>query len=209
MIRVTVVDDHPAMREGLSTVLEAQNDISVVGMAGTAEEAVSLIDRFAPDIVILDVRLPGMDGLDACRVIVERYPRVRVSLVTGLRDEHTMMKAFAAGAKGFVSKEATPETIRQSVRIVAAGGTFIDPFLAGKLVRSASRSRKTEGRYGLTFQERRVLEFLPQGMTNKQIANALDVSPNTVKTHLRNAMRKLHVTDRSQAAAFVEREGIL
>lgn len=209
MIRVVVVDDHPAMCEGLSTLLGAQDDISVVGQAATAEEALPLLDRVSPDVVILDVRLPGMDGLDACRVIVERYPRVRVSLVTGLRDEHTMMKAFGAGAKAFVTKEATPDTIRQSVRIAASGGTFIDPFLAGKVLKSASRSRKTEGRYGLTYQERRVLELLPGGLTNKQIASALDLSPNTVKTHLRNAMRKLQVTHRTQAAAFVEREGMV
>jgi DNA-binding NarL/FixJ family response regulator len=208
VITVFVVDDHPALREGLSALLTVDDDLSVVGDAGTAEDALPAIERLGPEVVLLDVRLPGMDGVEACRALAERQPQVKVSIFTGLRDQPTMMKAFAAGAKGYVVKEAMPDTIRHAVRVVASGGMFIDPYLAGKLVSAASHRRGRVGPYGLTHQERRVLELLPEGLSNRQIAKALDLSPNTVKTHLRNAMRKLQVSDRSLAAAFVTREGL-
>jgi DNA-binding NarL/FixJ family response regulator len=119
-----------------------------------------------------------------------------------------MLRAFAAGAKGFLVKESDPEVLRQALRMVAAGNTFVDPQVAGKLVAVATKGRRARGPYGLTLQEMRVLELLPKGLSNREIGTELSVSVETVKTHVRNAMRKLQVGDRAEAAAIAIREGL-
>lgn len=207
MIRVFLVDDHPLVREGVSAVLASEHDVSVVGEAASAEQALTAVARTEPDVVLVDIRLPGMDGIDACQILRERHPAVKVIVVTGYRNGNLMIRAFDAGAKGFLIKESPADMLRQAVHVVAAGGTFVDPQVAGKLVAVATRGRRGRGPYGLTAQEMRVLELLPKGLNNREIGNELGLSPETVKTHLRHAMRKLQATDRTQAAAIVMREG--
>jgi two-component system response regulator DevR len=207
-VRVLVVDDHPVVREGIAAALADDPEFTVVGQVGTAEQALVEVARLEPDVVVLDIRLPGMGGVEACGLVSERYPRVRVVALTSFACEHTMLAAFAAGAKGFAVKESEPALLRQAVRTVAAGAVHVDPWMAAKLVAMATKGRRAQGPHGLTGMEVRVAGMLPQGLTNRQIGARLHISEQTVKTHMRNLMRKLEVRDRTEAAAMVQREGI-
>lgn len=208
MIRILVVDDHPVVREGLVTVLSDEPDFVVAGQAATAAEALSEAARVRPDVVVMDVRLPDRTGVEACADLARLAPGVRVVMLTSFPNDGVMMGSFAAGARGFVLKESQPAVIRQAVRTVAEGGTYADPKVAGKLVALATRGRRAKGPFDLTLQEMRVLELLPRGLTNHEIGDRLGIGENTVKTHLRNLMRKLDARDRVEAAAIALREGL-
>lgn len=208
MIRILVVDDHPVVREGLIAILGDDPEFAVCGQAGTATEAVNEATRLRPDVVVLDVRLPGATGVEVCKDLSTTVPTARVVMLTSFPNDGVMMNAFAAGARGFVLKESDPAVIRQSVRTVAEGATFADPKVAGKLVALATRGRRAKGPFDLTLQEMRVLELLPRGLTNHEIGDRLGIGENTVKTHLRNLMRKLGARDRVEAAAIALREGL-
>lgn len=208
MIRILVVDDHPVVREGLVSVLGVEADLAVVGQAGTAPDAVAAAVRLQPDVIVMDVRLPGATGIDTCVELAARVPATRVIVLTSYPNDGVMMSAFAAGAQGFVLKKSEPAIIRDAVRTVAGGATFADPNVAGKLIALASRGRRAKGPFDLTLQEMRVLELLPRGLTNHEIGDRLGIGENTVKTHLRNLMRKLQARDRVEAAAIALREGL-
>jgi DNA-binding NarL/FixJ family response regulator len=203
-----LVDDHPVVREGVAAVLNLDSDCEVVGSAGSVKDAMASMDRIQPDVITIDVRLPDMDGIDACEMIRMQHPQVRILVLTRFANERVMMRAFRGGAHGFLVKESDPVVLRQAVRVVGAGGTFVDPRLADKLVLAATRGRRAPGPYGLTPQELRVVGLLPRGLSNQEIGLELGISTETVKTHLRNAMRKLQVDDRAAAAAFATREGL-
>lgn len=207
-IRIMVVDDHPVVREGVAAVLSDEPDFTVVGQLGTAEQALEELARNEPDVLVLDIRLPGMHGTEACELVTRRYPRVRVIALTSFANESTMLAAFAAGAKGFAVKESEPSVLRQAVRTVTSGGIYIDPRVAGKLVTLATKGRRAKGPHGLTLMEMRVADLLPKGLTNREIGRQLGISEQTVKTHLRNLMRKLGARDRTEAAALAQREGL-
>ena len=207
MIRVLVVDDHPVVREGLIAILDAP-DLEVCGQAGDGAHALAEAARLRPDVVVLDVRLPGATGVEVCAELAARIPGARVVMLTSFPNDGVMMGSFAAGARGFVLKESDPAVIRQAVRTVADGSTYADPKIAGKLVALATRGRRAKGPFDLTLQEMRVLELLPRGLTNNEIGDRLGIGENTVKTHLRNLMRKLDARDRVEAAAIALREGL-
>lgn len=208
MTDVLLVDDHPVVREGVAGVLTTDPDINVVAEAGNADEAFAALKCHAPDVVMIDVRLPGLDGIDCCGSIVTSHPRTRVIVLTRFANESVMLRAFTAGARGFVVKESEPAIFRQAVRSVASGGIFLDPRVTGKLIAIATKGRKAKGPYGLTIQQMRVLELLPKGLSNREIGKELGISDQTVKTHLRHAMRKIQAADRSEAAAIVIAEGL-
>jgi two-component system response regulator DevR len=208
VIRILVVDDHPVVREGLIAILGDDPGFAVCGQAGTATDAIAEAERLRPDVVVLDVRLPGATGIEVCADLAARVPTARVVMLTSFPNDGVMMNAFAAGARGFVLKESEPAVIRQAVRTVADGATFADPKVAGKLVALATRGRRAKGPFDLTLQEMRVLELLPRGLTNNEIGDRLGIGENTVKTHLRNLMRKLGARDRVEAAAIALREGL-
>jgi DNA-binding NarL/FixJ family response regulator len=208
MIRILVVDDHPVVREGLIAILDDGNGFRVCGQAGSGPEALAEARRLRPDVVVLDVRLPGATGVEVCSELSESVPAARVVMLTSFPNDGVMMSAFAAGARGFVLKESEPAVIRDAVRSVAGGATYADPKVAGKLVALATRGRRAKGPYDLTLQEMRVLELLPRGLTNHEIGDHLGIGENTVKTHLRNLMRKLGARDRVEAAAIALREGL-
>lgn len=203
-----MVDDHPVVREGIVAILGAEPDFDVVGQAPTGELALSEVERSSPDVVVLDVRLPGMSGTDTCAALTSKHAGIRVLMLTSFPSENLILSAFTAGAKGFAVKESEPAVLRGAVRTVAAGGTFVDPKTAGKLVMLATKGRRAKGPFGLTLQELRVVSFLPRGLTNRQIGKELGISEQTVKTHLHNAMKKLRATDRAEAARIVAREGL-
>jgi DNA-binding NarL/FixJ family response regulator len=209
VIRILLVDDHPTVREGIAAVLADEPEFEVIGEAGTGEQALRETALRHPDVVILDVRLPDCDGLKVCEMVLKRQPGTRVLIFTSAGDETTMLAAFAAGARGFMVKESDPTALRLAVRYVAEGGTFVDPRVAGKLVAFAAKGLPAKGPHGLSSQEMRVLRFLPLGYSNREIGFELGISEETVKTHVRNTLRKLGVGDRAKAAAMAQREGLL
>jgi DNA-binding NarL/FixJ family response regulator len=209
MARVLLVDDHPVVREGLATILRSEHDIDVVAEADSIEDAVELVSSASPDVAVLDYRLPGMSGVDGCAHLLSRTAGLRVVVLTSFPNESVMLKAFAAGARGFVAKGSAPHVLRTAVRSVAAGGTFVDPSLAGTLVAAAIKGRRAVGPFGLSRTELRVLELLGDGQPNQAIARELDVSVPTVKTHVQHVLRKLGATDRYAAVAVARREGLL
>lgn len=208
MIRVLIVDGQPVVREGLISILTSDPGLVVCGQAGTAPEAVAEAVRLSPHVVVLDGRIPGATGVELCAELAARAPSARVVMLTSFPNDGVMVNAFSAGARGFVLKESDPAVIRQAVRSVAEGVTFADPKVADKLVALATRGRRAKGPFDLTLQEMRVLELLPRGLTNHEIGDRLGIGENTVKTHLRNLMRKLNARDRVEAAAIALREGL-
>jgi DNA-binding NarL/FixJ family response regulator len=209
MTRVLLVDDHPVVREGLATILRADEEIEVVAEAESIEDADDLVASSNPDVAVLDYRLPGMTGVDGCAHLLARSPRLRVIVLTSFPNESVMLKAFAAGARGFIAKDSAPHVLRTAVRSVAGGGSFVDPSLAGKLIASTIRGRRAVGPFGLSRTELRVLELLGDAQPNQAIARELDISVPTVKTHVQHVLKKLGATDRYDAAVIARREGLL
>jgi len=208
VIRVVVVDDHPVVREGLAAVLADEPDFTIVGQADTGEKAIADLPNSLPDVVVVDLRLPGISGTETCQELKRVRPSTRVIVLTSFPHDGAIMNAFVAGANGFLLKESDPSVLRQAVREVAKGETYVDPRIAAKLVAFATKGRRTKGPFGLTLQEMRVIEKLPKGMTNREIGRELGISEDTVKTHLRHAMYKIKAKDRAEAAAFALREGL-
>lgn len=208
MIRILLVDDHPVVREGLVSILAAEPDFNVVGEAGSGEDAIRLAAELAPDVVLLDVRLPGMSGIETCEKLKFRDARVRVVVLSSFPDNGAMVAAYTAGARGYVIKESDPSVLRQAVRVVADGDTYVDSRVAAKLVALATKGKRVRGPFGLSAQEMRVVELLPRGLSNREIGENLHISEHTVKTHLRHAMAKLGARDRVEAAALAMRAGI-
>lgn len=207
-IRVLVTDDHPVVREGIAAILDADPDIRVVGEAGSGEEAVDYVEVLHPDVVLLDIRLPQMSGIDACSLIRRRFPRVGTLMLTAQATRSSLHECLEAGAHGFVSKNSGPAMLREAVRTVSRGATFVDAQITAQAVIGSSSGRRESGPHGLTRQELRVLELLPSGLTNRGIGDRLGLGEATVKSHLYHAMQKLGLNTRSATAAFVEREGL-
>lgn len=208
MIRILIVDDHPVVREGLVGILNDEPDFALVGEAESGEEALGMIERIRPDVVLMDVRLPRMSGMEACSAVTRRYPSTRVVILTTFSNDGIALNAIASGASGFVLKQSKPSIIRTAVREVSRGRTYSDPALETKIDALRSQGRRAKGPFGLTLQEMKILERLPRGMSNRDIGTDLGVSESTVKTHLYNAMHKLRAKDRAEAAAIAVKEGL-
>jgi DNA-binding NarL/FixJ family response regulator len=209
-IRVGIADDHSLVRQGLRRYLDTAGDIAVVGEAATGEEALSLVDSERPDIVLLDIRMPEMDGLEAARKIRDRYPDVGVIMLTAYDDRQFVVEAVRAGARGYVLKARDAEHLIQTVRLVAGGNMVIDPQLVVALAEELStvkeRDRKADT---LTAREIEVLQLLAFGHTNRDIAEKLFISPDTVKTHLEHIFEKLGASDRTAAVAEALRRRLI
>ena len=208
MIRVLVVDDHPVVRAGVVAILDDEPDFTIIGDCDSAEDALAMVALGRPDVVVMDVRLPGISGIDACSAITERHPSTRVVILTSFPYDGTMVSALACGASGFVLKQADPTTIRTAVRTVAGGGVYADPTLEQKVAALRRQGRRAKGPFGLTLQEMKILERLPRGMSNRDIGSDIGVSESTVKTHLYNAMQKLHAKDRAEEAEIALKDGL-
>lgn len=208
MIRILLVDDHPVVREGVAAVLSDESDFVVVGQAASGEQALARLEHLDADVVVLDHRLPGMNGNETCEAVLRRRRDLRVVVLTGFPNESTMLSAFEAGAKAFVVKESDPSVLRQAIRAVMTGNTFVDPRAASRLVALATKGRRAKGPFGLTLQELRVVALLPRGLSNREIGDELGVSEQTVKTHLHHVLAKLKAKDRTEAAAIAMREGL-
>lgn len=202
-IRLLLVDDHEVVRVGLKKVLEADPQMVVAGEAATAGEAVARAQADRPDVVLMDIRLPDGDGIEACRDILATCPNVRVLFLTSFADDETVLGAVLAGAHGFCVKRMDVESLVQSIRRVAAGESVLDPVATQRMldwVRSGGTP--PAGQQTLSPQEQRIVALVAEGKTNKEIAQELGLSPNTVKNYLSNAFQKLQITRRGQAVAL-------
>ena len=211
MIRVAIADDHAVVRQGLRTFLELQDEIEVVGEAADGEEAVALVARTEPDVALIDLVMPRVDGIEAIRRIRERCPATRILVLTSFADDHTVLPAVRAGAAGYLLKDVQPPELVTAIRTVHAGEALLAPSVATMLVEqlAGEDGRAEERDEHLTPREREVLAQLARGAPNKVIALELGVSERTVKTHVSNILGKLGMTDRTQAAVYAVRHGIV
>jgi len=207
VIRIVVVDDHPIVRQGLVAALEDEADFAVAGVAASAEDALALATSLQPDVVLLDLELPGMGGVAAIPRLLDACPTVRVLVFTAYDTEERVLGALKAGAKGYLLKGATAAEIARAVRAVAAGGSALEPRIAARLVTEMSAPRSAARH--LTTREREVLHLIAAGQSGKQIARSLGISERTVKFHTAALMRKLGADNRAQAVALALQRGLL
>ncbi|AMW09636.1 DNA-binding response regulator [Streptomyces qaidamensis] len=207
-IKVLLVDDHQVVRRGLRTFLEVQDDIEVVGEAADGSEGVDRAEELKPDVILMDVKMPGMDGVDALRRLRELANTARVLIVTSFTEQRTVVPALRAGAAGYVYKDVDPDALAGAIRSVHAGHILLQPEVAGALL-AQEESNAGTGRAGsLTEREREVLGLIADGRSNREIARALVLSEKTVKTHVSNILMKLDLADRTQAALWAVRHGV-
>ncbi len=206
-IRVLVVDDHAVVREGLRAFLDLQDGIDVVGEASDGDEAIAAAEELRPDVVLMDLVMPRLDGLAAMRALRERVPGARVIVLTSFLDDEKVLPALRAGAAGYLLKNAAPQELARAIRAAYAGEVVLDPVVAARLVDTLAGG--VEPLDLLTPREREVLELIGRGFPNKLIARELGLSEKTVKTHVGHVLAKLGVTDRTQAAVVAVRAGLV
>ncbi len=208
--RLVIADDHAVVRQGLISLLEGEGTINVVGEAGTGQEALALVRERRPDLALLDVTMPDMNGLEATCQIKEELPQVDVLILTMHEEEAFFFEALQAGASGYVLKGAHSEELLRAIRVIHEGGVHISPDLAGELVRDyIDRQPDAVVDDLLTPREREVMTLIAKGFTNSDIAEKLTLSVNTVKTHRSNIYDKLDIHDRAQLVDYALRRGLL
>jgi DNA-binding NarL/FixJ family response regulator len=211
MIRIVLVDDHEMVREGLRAMLQAEPDFEIVGEAAAADRLEELVERCRPDVVLLDVRLPGVGGPEACRRLGRSHPDVRVIMLTVYTDDDLVDEAIRAGARGYVVKDIDRLDLRRSIRAVHRGDAAIAPEVAGgMLTRMRGRGgAATTARPVLNPMHVRILRLMSEGLSNAEIAAQVHLSENTVKTHVQEIFRRLDVRNRVEAAMRATREGLI
>jgi DNA-binding NarL/FixJ family response regulator len=208
VIRVLVADDHAVVRQGLRTYLELQDDVEVVGEAADGEAAVAAAERLAPDIVLLDLAMPRLDGVGALRALRERVPAARVLVLTSFGEDDRLFAALRAGAAGFLLKDTEPPELVRAIRSAHAGEAPLSPATATRVVEELARGGRPRAADLLTPRELEVLRLIARGRSNKRIALELGVAEKTVKTHVGHLLGKLGLSDRTQAALYAVREGL-
>ena len=214
-IRVAVVDDQELFRRGLVMLLGAEDDIEVVGEASDGEGAADIAGRTAPDVMLLDVRMPKLSGIEACALIKEQAPAVKIIMLTASDEEADLYDAIKAGASGYLLKEISIDEVADAIRSVWQGQSRISPSMASKLLTEfAAMSKRADERQQLpaprlTEREMGVLKLVAQGLNNRDIAKELFISENTVKNHIRNILEKLHLHSRMEAVVYAVREKLL
>ncbi len=200
-----LLDDHEIVRRGLRDLLEAEEDMEVVGEAATAEEALGRIPPTRPEVAVLDVRLPDGNGIEVCREIRSRHPEVRCLMLTSFADDEALFAAIMAGASGYVLKQVRGTDLVDAVRRVARGESLLDPSLTGKVLERLRAKPEEDELAGLSDQERKILDLIAEGYTNRQIAETIFLAEKTVKNYVSNLLAKLGMSRRSEAAAYAAR----
>lgn len=205
-IRVFLLDDHEVVRRGVRDLLEAEDDIEIVGEAGTAEEAVGRIPATSPDVAVLDVRLPDGSGVEVCREVRSRRPELACIMLTSFADDEALFEAIMAGASGYVLKQVRGSELIHAVRRVASGESLLDPKVTAKVLERLRRGPEEDERLrDLTDQERKILNLLADGMTNRQIAEEMFLAEKTVKNYVSNLLAKMGMSRRTEAAVYAAR----
>jgi len=207
-IAVLIVDDHSVVREGLRAFLQLQDGIEVAGEAGDGEDALEQALALRPDVILMDLVMPNLDGVAAMRELRARVPESRVIVLTSFLDDERLLPAVQAGAAGYLLKNSEPAELVRAIRAAHGGETIIDPTVASRLVQAIADGRRSAADQALTRREREVLELIARGRSNKRIAFELGISEKTVKTHVGHVLAKLGVSDRTQAALLAVREGL-
>lgn len=209
---MSIVDDHQVVRSGLRMLLENEADVEITCEAGTAQEALDAVSEYKPDVVLMDIGLPDMSGIEATREIKRRFPDVAVVALTIHEDEEYFFKMLDAGAGGYVPKRAAPDELLTAIRAAANGEVYLYPSLAKLLVKDFLASGRASGEVsldGLTDREQEVLRHLAEGEANAEIADVLVISPKTVARHRENIMRKLNLHSRADLVRYAIRKGII
>lgn len=211
MIRILIVDDHAIVRAGIRLLLQQHADFQVVGEAADGREALQLVQQLEPDVVLMDIAMPGMDGLAATHAISQNYPRVCILTLTQHENREYVLPMLRAGAKGYVLKRAPDDALVRAIRAVADGGTFLDPRIADVVADSIRRrdAAPADPLETLTEREREVLQLLASGKTYQEVADALFISVKTVDFHRANLMRKLNLTNRAELVQFAIKRGLV
>ena len=215
-IKVLVVDDHALFRRGIAAVLANQENLEIVGEATDGLEAIEKAEETAPDVILMDLNMPRCSGLEATQALQAKMPQVNILVLTVSDNEADLFAAMRFGATGYILKNTEPEELVQAIFHVVQGGAIISPLMASKLLTEfkgletrAEMESAQEAIANLSPREVEVLQLVSQGATNKEIADSLFISENTAKTHLRNIMEKLHLANRSQAAAYAVKKGLV
>lgn len=212
MIRLLIVDDHEMVREGLKAMLLSEPDFDIVGAASNAEQALATIEQSRPDIILLDVRLPGSSGIEVCRAVTERYPKMAVIILTTFSDESLVAQCIQAGARGFIVKDVERFDLKRSIRAVARGEAAIDTKAAVAVLAQLRRSPVTNGEAypeSLSSQQIVILRLVAQGLSSREIATQLYLSENTVKGYVQEILHRLGVKNRTEAVMVAVKQGWL
>ena len=210
--RILLVDDHEVVRLGLKALLERHPNFEIVAEASTAREAIEKVEDFSPDVVVMDIRLPGGSGIEACEEISERFPDSKVIMLTSYAEDEMLFSAIRAGAAGYVLKQIGGEDLVRAIEAVGRGEALLDPAVTQRIfqeVRKAAKEEEASAFSGLTQQEKHVLLLVSEGKTNREIGEALFISLGTVKAHTSNIYGKLGVRSRTRAVARARELGIL
>jgi two-component system, NarL family, response regulator LiaR len=205
-IRVLVADDHAVVRQGLRTFLELQEDVEVVADVADGQQALEAVARHDPDVVLMDLVLPVLDGVEAIRRITAERPRTRVIVLTSFLDDDKLFPAVRAGAAGYLLKDVEPQELVRAIRTVHSGEALLHPAVAARLMEEIAAAGTRDVRDPLTPRERQVVELIARGFSNKRIARELSIAEKTVKTHVSNVLVKLGLTDRTQIAVHAVRQ---
>jgi len=203
--RVFLLDDHEVVRRGVRELLEAEDDLTVVGEAGTAEEAVGRIPATSPNVAVLDVRLPDGDGIEVCREVRSHHPEIACIMLTSFADDEAVYAAIMAGAAGYVLKQVRGTELVDGIRRVARGESLLDPVVTTRILERIRHSEGDDELAGLTDQERKILELIAEGLTNRQIGEHMFLAEKTVKNYVSNLLSKLGMSRRTEAAAYAAR----
>lgn len=203
--RCVIADDHPAIIDAVSRYLTDVDDVEIVAQANDGDQALRLIAEHAPDVAIVDIRMPGVGGIDIARKLSDEESTTAVILYTGHGERSLLLEALDAGARGFLVKEAPLDDLARAIRTIGGGGTYVDPALAGFLAGPQAAERLPT----VTKREREILRLLADGMRNEQVAKQLSISPLTVRTHVKNAMQKLEADTRTEAVAKALRDSLI
>jgi two-component system NarL family response regulator len=202
IIRILIVDDHPVVRAGLASMLGTQAGVQVVGSASNGQEALALLERLPADVMLIDLRMPGMSGVDTIREVKSRKPATRMIVLTSYETDEEIYRAVQAGAHGYLMKGTTQQEMLEAIRLVHTNKRYFPPQIAGRLAERMARS-------SLTPREYEILRMLVKGLTNKEIGRVLGISENTARNHVNSIIDKLQVSDRTEAATTAIHQGLI